>query len=490
MSRCDPGGTRELLRMLHTVIGPRPRTTLRRLGCGTITADPRALQPLRHRLRRPGPARRCAKPRRERPTASGSPGTRRRCCRALRHRRHKPRPLPRTRPLVPTVRPPRAPSSPTSVCWSAQTPDASARCSGVRRELDLRIVPLRHRRLSLEMRAAPGPFVTGRSANHGSRVVLCDRAPAAFSRPPPGRDRRLRAGSSGTDAAAASELAGVRAGAARSPAGCARRRPALLTQYRRRRVARTCATTTLTPARRASGNVARGDAARDPDVDVSDDIVTLGSNLRPATLRGPIGAYRSGVFRGRRGTCRCCGSAARASILETTTCVGHSLARARVSRASPSPSTPRSGRDLHCASDRVRARTARGSPTTWSGAYVRLHRLGVAHSVGRGSTASSSAGCAASTPTARSRRRHVLPRAVGVEARAAPPARPLRRARLGWIDIQMMTPHMERLSARANVSGAGSALLPARQGLEAVRHASAARLAARASPRCRAATRS
>jgi leucyl/phenylalanyl-tRNA--protein transferase len=181
----------------------------------------------------------------------------------------------------------------------------------------------------------------------------------------------------------------------------------------------------------------------------SDDIVALGGNLEPETLRE---AYRNGVFPWPADDLPLLWFCPRErAILELARLhVGRSLARAR--RRSRFTFT------IDAAFERVIAQCAReprpGQDGTWITdemieAYVRLHRLGFAHSVeawlddrlvgGLYGVETDGAFSAESMfyhePYAS--RLAILHLADHLAARGAE-----------WVDIQVMTPHMERLGAR------------------------------------------
>ena len=181
----------------------------------------------------------------------------------------------------------------------------------------------------------------------------------------------------------------------------------------------------------------------------SDDIVALGGNLEPATLRE---AYRNGVFPWPAEDLPLLWFCPRErAILEYDHLhVGRSLARAR--RQSPFRFTIDAAFEdviLHCASE-----PRPGQDGTWITddmieAYARLHHLGVAHSVETWLDG------------------HLVGGLYGVDTDGAFSAESMYyhepwasklallhlldhfAARgLRWIDIQVMTPHMERLGAR------------------------------------------
>ena len=181
----------------------------------------------------------------------------------------------------------------------------------------------------------------------------------------------------------------------------------------------------------------------------SDDIVALGGNLEPATLRE---AYRNGVFPWPAEDLPLLWFCPRErAILEYDHLhVGRSLARAR--RQAPFRFTIDVAFEdviLHCASE-----PRPGQDGTWITddmieAYVRLHHLGVAHSVETWLDG------------------HLVGGLYGVDTDGAFSAESMYyhepwasklallhlldhfAARgLRWIDIQVMTPHMERLGAR------------------------------------------
>ena len=199
--RCDPEGTRELLRMLHTVIGPRPRTTRCvdwGAGTGRLTRElcsrfdtVYAVEPseaMRESLDANAPtAERIA-------GALADAVLPERCGVAVLSHvlYHVPDHL--WGPTV--VRLARQLTDDGVLLVAMKHPDtgcnAMLEAFGAERFDLYRIVTtLRHHpELSLEMRAAPGRLVTSslEETMQVARFMLCDRTPAAFSRLPSERD--------------------------------------------------------------------------------------------------------------------------------------------------------------------------------------------------------------------------------------------------------------------------------------------------------------
>jgi leucyl/phenylalanyl-tRNA--protein transferase len=195
-----------------------------------------------------------------------------------------------------------------------------------------------------------------------------------------------------------------------------------------------------------------GDAPTSRMSTSSDDIVALGGNLEPSTLRE---AYRNGVFPWPAEDLPLLWFCPRErAILEFDRVhVGRSLARAR--RQSQHTFTIDADFEQVIATCATEPRP--GQDGTWItdemiDAYVRLHQLGIAHSVeawrgGRlvgGLYGVDTDGAFAAESmfyhqpyASRLALLHLIDH---LSARG-----------LGWIDIQVMTPHMERLGAR-NIS--------------------------------------
>lgn len=181
----------------------------------------------------------------------------------------------------------------------------------------------------------------------------------------------------------------------------------------------------------------------------SDDIVALGGNLEPATLRE---AYRNGVFPWPAEDLPLLWFCPRErAILEHDHLhVGRSLARAR--RQSRFTFTFDSAFEdviLHCASE-----PRPGQDGTWItdemiDAYVRLHRLGIAHSVETWLDGELVGGLyGVDTDGAFSAESMYYHEPWASKLALLHLLDHFAARGLGWIDIQVMTPHMERLGAR------------------------------------------
>ena len=181
----------------------------------------------------------------------------------------------------------------------------------------------------------------------------------------------------------------------------------------------------------------------------SDDIVALGGNLEPGTLRE---AYRNGVFPWPAEDLPLLWFCPRErAILEYARLhVGRSLARAR--RQSGLTFT------LDAAFDQVivscAAEPRPGQDGTWITdemieAYVRLHDLGIAHSVEAWRDGRLVGGLyGVDTDGAFSAESMYYPEPWASKLALLHLLDHLAARGLEWIDIQVMTPHMERLGAR------------------------------------------
>jgi leucyl/phenylalanyl-tRNA--protein transferase len=181
----------------------------------------------------------------------------------------------------------------------------------------------------------------------------------------------------------------------------------------------------------------------------SDDIVALGGNLEPATLRE---AYRNGVFPWPAEDLPLLWFCPRErAILEYRHLhVGRSLARARrQTRCTFTLDTAFEDVILHCASE-----PRPGQDGTWITdemieAYVRLHRLGVAHSVEAWLDGRLVGGLyGVDTDGAFSAESMFYHEPWASKLALLHLLDHLAARGLDWIDIQVMTPHMERLGAR------------------------------------------
>lgn len=181
----------------------------------------------------------------------------------------------------------------------------------------------------------------------------------------------------------------------------------------------------------------------------SDDIVALGGNLEPATLRE---AYRNGVFPWPAEDLPLLWFCPRErAILEYDRLhVGRSLARAR--RQAPFTFTIDGAFEdviLHCA-----AEPRPGQDGTWITddmveAYVRLHHLGIAHSVETWHDGQLVGGLyGVDTDGAFSAESMYYHEPWASKLALLHLLDHLAAHGLRWIDIQVMTPHMERLGAR------------------------------------------
>ena len=181
----------------------------------------------------------------------------------------------------------------------------------------------------------------------------------------------------------------------------------------------------------------------------SDDIVALGGNLEPTTLRE---AYRNGVFPWPADDLPLLWFCPRErAILEFDRVhVGRSLARAR-RRA-------RFSFTLDAAFEQVIGSCASeprpGQDGTWItdemiGAYVRLHRLGIAHSVEAWLDGRLVGGLyGVDTDGAFSAESMFYHEPYASRLALLSLIDHLAGRGLRWIDIQVMTPHMERMGAR------------------------------------------
>jgi leucyl/phenylalanyl-tRNA--protein transferase len=181
----------------------------------------------------------------------------------------------------------------------------------------------------------------------------------------------------------------------------------------------------------------------------SDDIVALGGNLEPTTLRE---AYRNGVFPWPADDLPLLWFCPRErAILEFDRLhVGRSLARAR--RQSRFTFT------IDAAFEQVIATCASeprpGQDGTWITdemltAYVRLHRLGIAHSVEAWLDARLVGGLyGVDTDGAFSAESMFYHEPYASRLALLHLIDHLRARGLDWIDIQVMTPHMARMGAR------------------------------------------
>ena len=196
----------------------------------------------------------------------------------------------------------------------------------------------------------------------------------------------------------------------------------------------------------------------------SDDIVALGGNLEPATLRE---AYRNGVFPWPAEDLPLLWFCPRErAILEYDHLhVGRSLARAR--RQSPFAFTIDAAFEdviLHCASE-----PRPGQDGTWItdemiDAYVRLHHLGVAHSVETWLDGQLVGGLyGVDTDGAFSAESMYYHEPWASKLALLHLLDHFAARGLRWIDIQVMTPHMERLGARNIPRREFLALLPKRK---------------------------
>ncbi|MBY0273968.1 leucyl/phenylalanyl-tRNA--protein transferase [Candidatus Binatia bacterium] len=181
----------------------------------------------------------------------------------------------------------------------------------------------------------------------------------------------------------------------------------------------------------------------------SDDIVALGGNLEPATLRE---AYRNGVFPWPAEDLPLLWFCPRErAILEYRHLhVGRSLARARrQTRCTFTLDTAFEDVILTCASE-----PRPGQDGTWITdemieAYVRLHRLGVAHSVEAWLDGRLVGGLyGVDTDGAFSAESMFYHEPWASKLALLHLLDHLAARGLDWIDIQVMTPHMERLGAR------------------------------------------
>jgi leucyl/phenylalanyl-tRNA---protein transferase len=181
----------------------------------------------------------------------------------------------------------------------------------------------------------------------------------------------------------------------------------------------------------------------------SDDIVALGGNLEPATLRE---AYRNGVFPWPADDLPLLWFCPRErAILEYDHLhVGRSLARAR--RHAPFTFTLDAAFEdviLRCASE-----PRPGQDGTWITdemveAYVRLHQLGIAHSVEAWLDGRLVGGLyGVDTDGAFSAESMYYHEPWASKLALLHLLDHFTARGLRWIDIQVMTPHMERLGAR------------------------------------------
>jgi leucyl/phenylalanyl-tRNA--protein transferase len=181
----------------------------------------------------------------------------------------------------------------------------------------------------------------------------------------------------------------------------------------------------------------------------SDDIVALGGNLEPATLRE---AYRNGVFPWPAEDLPLLWFCPRErAILEYQHLhVGRSLARAR-RQTSCTFTLDTAFEDViqHCASE-----PRPGQDGTWITdemieAYVRLHELGVAHSVEAWRDGRLVGGLyGVDTDGAFSAESMFYHEPWASKLALLHLLDHLASRGLDWIDIQVITPHMERLGAR------------------------------------------
>jgi leucyl/phenylalanyl-tRNA--protein transferase len=181
----------------------------------------------------------------------------------------------------------------------------------------------------------------------------------------------------------------------------------------------------------------------------SDDIVALGGNLEPETLRE---AYRNGVFPWPADDLPLLWFCPRErAILELARIhVGRSLARAqRRSRCTFTIDAAFERVIAHCA-----AEPRPGQDGTWITdemleAYVRMHQLGFAHSVEAWLDGRLVGGLyGVDTDGAFSAESMFYHEPYASRLALLHLADHLRARGAEWIDIQVMTPHMERLGAR------------------------------------------